>query len=228
MFEQIKKIYSDNPDEPFIGRDSLICKITVFWLAMPIIRLMQRLKIKISPNIITITSIAFILLAGYLFFINELLFGAICYFIYLLGDEVDGKWARLTKKTSNMGRNLDYFGSVIGNFLMFFGLWYSQFYLKNIWLIGLSLILAYYVLVILLVTLVKEQYYTTMFPKISSYYSLQEEGFAIFFIAPFFNITLVLFPILIFLQLLTFIVLFVRQKERPDIKERFFKRLLKL
>lgn len=228
MLKKIKKIYCEEPNEPFLGSDSLICKLTAFWIAMPLLRLMQKLKLKIHPNTISFASLFFILLAAFFFFDGYLLYGAISYFIYFLGDVLDGKWARLTKKTSALGAKLDYFICLIGNFAMFSGLWYSQFYLYNNWFTGLVLIFSYYVLVVLLELFVQDQNYTTVFPKVTSYYSPQEEGFAIFFIAPLFNILFFIFPLLVILQLLSLIALIIKQKERPNVKERLFKKLLKL
>lgn len=227
MLEKLKKIYRENPDEPFLGQDSLICMLTAFWVVMPIVRLMQKLKMKIHPNVITIISLLFILYAGYCFFVGQLIIGAVLYFVYFLGDVLDGKWARLTKQTSKIGVKLDHWASIIGNMGMFFGLWYSQYYLANNWLLGLSLITTYYMFEVFLLILVKNERYKTIFSPSSSYYSLQEEGFCLFFISPILSALTILFPILLLLQVINFGFLVSKQDERPNIKLMIKQRILK-
>jgi len=189
---------------------------------------MQKLRLRVHPNIITLASLLPILLAGYYFFEGKLVMGALLYFGYFLGDVIDGKWARLTGKTSQLGARLDYFVCVFGNMIMFSGLWYSQYYLKGNWIVGGCFILAHYVIVASLDIFIQQQDYKTFLPRVHSYYSPQEEGFGTFFIATLFNIVDVLFPILVMLQFASFILMFFRQKQRPNMKKRIKERLLKI
>lgn len=181
---------------------------------------MQKLDLKIHPNVITFVTIPLIIFAAYFFFKGKLVFGACCYLAYFVGDGVDGKWARFTGKTSRSGEILDYYVGALGDLAMYLGLWYSQYYLKGDWLIGGSIVIAHYIIVVSTWIFVKQPYYKTIFPRIRSYYSSLEEGFGTFFFAPLLNMVTILFPVLVILQLISFVILFTRQKERPDVGKR--------
>jgi hypothetical protein len=111
---------------------------------------------------------------------------------------------------------------------MYFGIWYSQFFIKDNWLIGGSIILAHYVIVISQSIFIKNPHYKTVFPRVNSYYSFVDEAFGVFFVSTLFNIVDTLLPILVMLQSIHLMILFIRQKERPDIKEMIIKRLVKM
>lgn len=228
MLNKIKNIYIQRANERFLVRPSLTFLLFAFPFVMPILRLMQKLNLKIHPNVITLASFPFALSAAYFFFDGRLVIGALCYFIYYALDTIDGKWARLTGQTSELGERLDYFVGALGNLAMYFGLWYSQYYLKGDWLIGGSIVVAHYIIVVCILIFLQQPYYKTIFPRVRSYYSLQEEGFGTFFLAPLFNVVTVLFPLLVMFQLISFIIFLIRQKERPDVKKRIKEDLLKI
>ena len=189
---------------------------------------MQKWNLNIHPNVITIGSLPFVLSAAYFFFDGQLIVGAICYFVYSRLDGIDGQWARLTGKTSKLGERLDYYIGTFGNLAMYFGLWYSQYYLNGDWLTGGCIIIAHYVIVISIWIFILQPHYGTIFPKVRSYYSAEEEAFGTFFLAPLINIVAILFPVVVILQLISFLILFIRQKERPDAKKRIKEELLKI
>ncbi len=228
MIEKIKAVYTEQPNEHFLKKGSLTPLIFFFWLDMPIIRLMQTLKLKINPNIITFMGFPLLSLAGYSFFTGKLVIGGFFYYVYFLLDLIDGKWARLNKKTSRLGGRLDYYSHIFGNIQMYFGIWYSQYFMKDNWLIGGSIIFTQYVIVILFNIYIKKLHYKTVFPQVHSYYSFIDEAFGVFFVSTLFNIVNILFPILVMLQFIHFIILFIRQKERPNIKEMIIDRLMRI
>jgi len=61
--------------------------------------------------------------------------------------------------------------------------------------------------------------YKTIFPRVFSYYSPFEEAFGTFFFAPLFNKVRLLFPILVALQFISYVILFIKKKEKPDLEE---------
>ncbi len=229
MLNKIRNIYTERPNEHFLKeKDNWVALIFEHPFSMPLIRLMQKLNLKIHPNVITFATLPLILFTAYSFFDSKFLIGAFCYLGYFIVDGVDGKWARLTGKTSKFGERLDhYYVGPLGNLAMYFGLWYSQYYLKGDWLIGGSIIFAHYIIVVLMWKSLQQPYYRTIFQRVRSYYSLNEEGFGTFFFAPLFNVVNILFPVLVTLSLISFIILLIRQKGRPDIKKRIKEDLLK-
>ena len=70
------------------------------------------IKLKISPNLITLMMIPVAIIGNYLLFSNQNIDGIllVCGFYILLNilDTVDGQVARYLKKTSKLGKNLDY------------------------------------------------------------------------------------------------------------------------
>jgi len=228
VLNKIRHIYTERADERFIGELFLVTLLFAFPLAIPIIRLMQRLELKIHPNHITLTSFLFSLVAAYFFFNSQLVLGACMFYAYFLLDTVDGKWARLTGKTSGLGERLDYYFGSLGKLAMYFGLWYSQYYLNGNWIIGAVVICAHYTIAISLWIFVKEPHYKTIFKRVVSYYETEEEAFGVFFFATIFNVVTILFPILVGLQLVSVLMLYSRQKERPDAIKRLKEAVLRL
>jgi len=228
MLNKIINIYTERPNEHFLKKeDCWVALIFAHPFSIPLIRLMQKLKLKIHPNVITIAALPLLLLTAYFFFDGKLMIGAFCYLGYFIVDGVDGKWARLTDKTSTLGERLDhYYLGPLGTLAMYFGLWYSQYYLQGEWLIGGSIIFAHYIIVVSILVFLQQPYYRTIFPMVRSYYSPDEEGFGTFFFAPLFNVVTILFPVLVMLQLISFIILLVRQK--AGVKNRIKEGLLKV
>lgn len=198
----------------------------------PLAKGIALLPIKVHPNVITILSFPFAILAGFYFFNNQLIYGAIFFFISYILDTADGALARLTNTESRFGQRLDFYVDILGNIFMYFGLWYSQFYLYGQWLIGGIIIAAHYFVMVFGYIFVKNRTYKTIFPNISSYYSAADEGILTFFFIPiinYFQTGLIRYalPILVALQFVSYMILFLRQKEKPDIKKSI-KEILKL
>lgn len=185
------------------------------------------LPIKIHPNIITLLSLLFAIIAAFFFFNNQLIYGAIFFFISYVLDCADGTLARLTNTQSKFGQKLDFYVDVLGNIFMYFGLWYSQFYLYGQWFIGGSIIAAHYMVMAFGYMFIKNRTYKTIFPNISSYYSAADEGILTFFFTPILGIFRLALPILVTLQFASYLILFLKQEEKPDIKKNV-KEILKL
>ena len=198
----------------------------------PLAKGISLLPVKIHPNIITILSFPFAILAGFYFFNNQLIYGAIFFFISYILDTADGALARLTNTESRFGQRLDFYIDILGNIFMYFGLWYSQFYLYNQWLIGGAIIAAHYFVMAFGYIFIKNRTYKTIFPNISSYYSAADEGILTFFFIPIisnFHTGLIrnAIPILVALQFVSYLILFLIQKEKPDVINNI-KKILKL
>ena len=99
-----------------------------------------------------------------MFYLNELIFGAVFFWFALLMDGLDGKVARLTKTQSKLGRKLDYFTDKINTLIMLFGIWWSQYYLQGQWFLGFSFILLHY-LIMFSAIFIKNESYNTIFPN---------------------------------------------------------------
>lgn len=71
-------------------------------------------KIKLTPNSVTIASILLGVVAGHLFYYNDLAINAVGIFLLIVSeafDSADGQLARLTNNFSRFGRILDGFGT---------------------------------------------------------------------------------------------------------------------
>lgn len=177
-------------------------------------------RLHIHPNTVTIVSIPFTVLAGVCFFYNYLVFGALFYFISYILDCADGSLARLTNTTSEFGEKLDYYTDIVGNIFMYFGLWYSQYYSHGRWFIGGSIIAVHYFTIAFGYIFLTRIYYKTISPKVNSYYTHCDEGFLTFLFAPLTGMYFIfVFPILVLLQVVSYVVLFLTQKEKPDIRK---------
>jgi hypothetical protein len=112
MLNRIRNIYTERPNEHFLKeKDNWAPLVFGHPFSIPLLRLMQKLHLKTHPNVITLASFPPILAAAYFFFCDKLLIGAFCYLGYFIVDGLDGKWARLTGRTSEPvlpGRRLDY------------------------------------------------------------------------------------------------------------------------
>lgn len=198
----------------------------------PLAKGIARLPAKVHPNVVTVFSLLFATIAAFFFFNNQLIYGAIFFFISYVFDTADGALARLTNTQSELGKKLDFYVDILGNIFMYFGLWYSQFYLYGQWFIGGAIIAAHYMVITFGYMFIKNRTYKTIFPNICSYYSAADEGILTFFFVPilaFFilGIFRLALPILVALQFVSYVILFLRQKEKPDIKKNI-KEILKL
>ena len=198
----------------------------------PLAKGIARFPIKIHPNVISIFSLLFAVIAAFFFFNNQLIKGAIFFFISYVFDAADGTLARLTNTESRFGQRLDFFVDILGNIFMYFGLWYSQFYLHGQWFIGGIIIIAHYFVMAFGYIFIKNRTYKTVFQKINSYYSAADEGIITFFFIPIITYFIpslfrIALPILVALQFVSYMLLFSRQKEKPDVKKNI-KEILKL
>ena len=77
----LKRIYTECPGENFlIKQEAWSTKIGRFF-GIPLARALAKSPIQIHPNIISILSVPFAVLAGFFFFKNMLIYGAILFFI---------------------------------------------------------------------------------------------------------------------------------------------------
>jgi len=214
----INNIYTEKEGEHFLYKSepwTLVYIGRVF--AIPLARAIAKLPIKIHPNILTIITVPFSLIAGISFFKNMLILGAVFYFISYIIDCTDGTLARLTNTESMFGKRLDFYTDILNNIIMYFGLWYSQYYLQGQWFLGGSIVAAHYLIMIFGYTFLQKLTYKTIFPRISSYYAHLDEGFITFFVATISGYFRIIFPILVAMQFISYLILFMRQKEKPDI-----------
>jgi phosphatidylglycerophosphate synthase len=217
----LKRIYTEGPGEDFIKKeDSWTSIIFSDPFSIPLARFLSKFK-SVYPNHITIIALIPAFIAVYFFFRGQLMYGAFFFLLNFIIDGIDGKLARLTKKYSKHGVALDYHTDRIRNFALFFSLWYSQYYLHGQWLTGGAIIFVHYVAMVFGFLFVTDFSYKTIFPRVYSYYAPIDEGFLIFFFAPLINQVTLLLPILVLLQLISYITLFFVQKKKPDFKTRF-------
>ncbi len=87
-------------------RDSWLDVLVLDHLSVPLTRLCAR--VGLTPTSVSVISIGWRLLAIAAFAGDRLSLGAAAYVIGLLLDGVDGKLARLTRRTSTLGAALDY------------------------------------------------------------------------------------------------------------------------
>ena len=216
---RIKNIYSEKKGEHFLKeKEEWAVKIGRLF-GIPLARAIKALPVKIHPNIISVISLIFALFAAYYFFSDKLVFGAIFFFISYVFDCSDGVLARLTDTQSKFGEKLDFYIDITGNVFMYFGLWYSQYYLYGQWFFGGIIIAAHYIVMIFGYVFIKDRTYKTFSPKLSSYYYAADEGFLTFFFTPLLGIFRLAFPILVLAQFVSYVILFLKQKERPGIRK---------
>jgi len=218
---KIRHIYYERPGEDFIKKPHHLTNILDIPLSTPLARLFA--KMNANPNHITLASIPFAGVSAYCFASNRLILGAIFFYLNVVFDNIDGKVARLTGKTSKFGEKLDYYTDTINNFLMYFGIWYGLYYLTGEWLIGIFIIFCHYAVMIFGYLFIGTFEYKTRFKSIFSYYSPFEEAYITLLFAPLFNIVEIAMPISIVLQFLSYCILTSRKgrKNIKNIKSRF-------
>ena len=204
------RLYSEDGKITYFNKkEAWSVKIGRFF-GMPLARLLASLPFKVNPCIITILTIPFAILAGFCFFKNLLIYGAIFYLISWILDCTDGSLARMTNTKSDFGSRLDNYSDRANNFIMYFGLWYSQFYLNNQWLVG-SLLFGSHYLIMLFGKIFVKYSYKTIIKSIISYYHPHDESFLALFMLPIFNVFVLFYPLLIICQYFFTLVLFLIQ-----------------
>jgi len=183
---RIQQIYKEQNGEQFIRKnDSIVGLYFHNIVGLPLIRLMQKLKLHFSPNVITIVTLIFGLIAGYCFFMGQLIYGMVFFVLNMISDTLDGKWARLTNQKTKLGEKLDQTSDRISKASWYVGIWYSQYYGHEYWWIGICLIVAHYMTEIFREKIIK----TDIFLYIKYlYYSPFEDAYVTFFIAPLFTL----------------------------------------
>ena len=221
-----KKVYTQQPNENFLKEDAWAPILLSDPISIPLARFLSKFR-RIHPNHITLLSIPFAFAAAYMFMTGELAYGAIFYWLNFVLDGTDGKVARLTGRTSKFGAKLDYYTDTLNNLALYFGLWWSQYYIYGDGFVGGAIVFAHYAIMVFCYLFIGDFSYKTIFPRVFSYYSPFEEAFGTFFFAPLLGIVTILFPILVLLQFISYVILFFKQKERPDIKNGV-KKMLKI
>lgn len=213
-----RPFFKPREGEPTFSKDVFIINIFDRHLTTTLTRFC--VWTKISANAVTYFTFFVTFLAGYLFATNQLILGAICFYFRLSLDSTDGKIARLTKTTSKFGKNLDYVSDTLSVVVMFFGIWWSQYYLQGEWLLGGFLIGSHYLVVFVGFLFVERFTYKTRFPWLASYYTPFEELFLIFLVGGLFNVIKIILPIAIGLQIVSYTILMIKKGKRLDVKKR--------
>lgn len=166
-------------------------------IAVPLMKILA--KLNVNPNIVTIFSLIPTLLAPYYFFRGDrisLICGALLWQLGWILDNTDGKLARFTGKTSDLGAKLDNIME-IRKPLAFLGILYSQFYIKGPkWLlIGILLVVLHHTVHFIAhyIYRIRERVYDKnrgipykgrLIKRVGEYYNADDEQFIIFFVSP--------------------------------------------
>lgn len=224
---RIRDIYSERKGEHFKHKSepwSVVFIGRVF--GVPLARGISKLPFKVHPNVLTIITVPISFIAGFCFFNNLLILGAVFFFIGYIIDCADGTLARLTNTVSKTGERLDFYTDILNNIFMYFGLWYSQYYLFDRWFLGGSIIAGHYLIMAFGYMFLTKLTYKTISPRICSYYTSGDEGFLTFFVAPLTGYFTIIFPILVAIQFISYLILFITQDKMPDVKANI-KKILK-
>jgi len=213
-----RPFFQPREGEPTFSKDVFIINIFDRHLTTALARFCVWLGI--SANALTIFTIFVTFLGGYLFATNQLILGAIVFYFRLALDSTDGKIARLTRSVSKLGKNLDYLSDTLSGAVMFFGIWWSQYYLQGEWFWGMVFIGLHYLVVFAGFLLVDKFTYETRFSWLHSYYTPFEELWLIFLIGGLFNIIKIMIPIAIGLQIVNYTILIYKKGKRMDVKKR--------
>jgi len=191
-------------------------------------------KTRVHPNIISLMTFPVAIFAGYMFAMGRFVEGALFYWLGYILDDVDGNLARMTNKVSKFGSRLDYFGDVFNTLVMYAGLWYGLYYVIGSGGFGLKIIVFHYILMFSSHIIFEDGDFTykTIHPKIFSYYSPYEEAILTFFFLPMATIfykdaILVGLPLLILMQMISFMLIFAWKGDVKNIKKRI-KAMMKL
>ena len=119
-FEFLRKIYLDckvkNPSQKrYLSEKFVIMNVLAKFITfMPAYFLV---KLKVSPDFITLLSFFFIPAGSYLIINEHVVFGSLCWVCFALLDSLDGDMARLSKRKTFYGETLDSMGADIFYFL---------------------------------------------------------------------------------------------------------------
>jgi len=216
MKDKIYKIYKQQPGERIYKPHEPYERFPVIILglifSMPLLRLLQRINIRFHPSCLSAIGLLFNIIAGLFFGLGYLKLGALSFFIALVFDLIDGPWARLTNQSSSFTLRFDHFCDRVGKFACFAGLWYNQYYLTDMALLGLGLIAIYYL----------NEVYATKFltyrfknPRNMSI-SVWEITFIIFVIGPILNMVNVFLPFAIILLFLMYLYMTIKTGVSKD------------
>ena len=132
---------------------------------------------------------------------DQLIIGASLFYMGLVFDLLDGPYARLTDQYSPKIKKFDIICDRIAKASCFLGLWYSQYYLKDIWHIGFILILIYYSLEAYATKFLSDRFVNTR----NITFTVWEIALLIFIIGPILNLVYYVLPISVILLAILYI-----------------------
>jgi len=197
--KKIKKIYTEQPGEHIFKKDAPYEKFIFIKLgmifSMPLLRLICKTKIRFHPSILSAIGLLSCIFGGISFAYNYLIIGAIFFYMGLVFDLVDGPYARLTNQYSPDIKRFDSICDRIAKATCFMGLWYSQFYLKDIWYLGFTWILIYYLIEAYATKFLPDRFVDTR----NVTFTVWEVSFLIFIVGPVLNLVYYMLPLSVIL-----------------------------
>ena len=218
---KLRNLYSDSKGNNLFDKEEEWAVKIPRVFGIPIARFLAWLPIRITPNMVTIFSLILAIFSGYFFYKGNLLYGALFFLLSYIFDTADGALARITDSYTKFGEKLDFYVDTLGNIFMYFGLWYSQYYIFGKWLIGGLIIAIHYAVIFFGYVCIKNKSYKTIIPYVNTYYGAADEGILTFFFVPIIGYFTIIFPFLVLIQLISYIILFFKQKEKPNIRKNF-------
>jgi phosphatidylglycerophosphate synthase len=197
--KKIKKIYTEQPGENIFKKDApyekfLFIKLGMIF-SMPLLRLILKTKLRFHPSILSALGLSSNVLGGISFAYNQLIIGAVLFYLGLVFDLVDGPYARLTDQYSSEIKRFDSICDRIAKASCFLGLWYSQYFLKDIWYLGFLWIMIYYLLEVYATKFLSDRFVNTR----NVTFTVWEVSFLIFIVGPLLNQVYYVLPISVFL-----------------------------
>ncbi len=118
------------PEEDWIKAIKKKDTVVTVFLVDPLIRIVlpSFLRLKATPNQVTVLSFATSLLNAWLFYAGHTVVAGVVFFLWYAIDCIDGKIARLTNRCTSFGQWLDLFTDRLGTSLVVFGL--AGYYLR--------------------------------------------------------------------------------------------------
>ena len=195
----IVNIYKEQKGEKIFKKEAPYEKFFFIKLglifSMPLLRLICKSKFIFNPKILSTIGLFSNIFGAISFALNQLIIGAIFYYVGLIFDLIDGPYARLTNQYSSNIKRFDCICDRISKASCFLGLWYSQFYLIGAWHLGFIWIIIYYLLEAYATKFLPDRFINTN--KIT--FTVWEVSFLIFIMGPILNIVYYMIPISVLL-----------------------------
>ncbi|MBN2651540.1 MAG: CDP-alcohol phosphatidyltransferase family protein [Spirochaetales bacterium] len=99
----------------------------IFYRPLSYLVVRASVPLRLTPSMLTTISFLLTILGAYFFFIGNYIPGAILIYVKTVFDCADGQLARYTKSCSKYGQMYDELVDMIGEILMFLGIFYSQY-----------------------------------------------------------------------------------------------------